>query len=230
DEEQDVRRHRVRRRVKVRARTQQRDVWLGLGVFLRELDRVLDLDDGALAKPRRPETVEAVHRAGVPRADRLAHDDLPGDEFHRLMLSEDPGLAHPVVLVDGEPPPGEVDRHCPQPSHRYSTGGATACQCRQYDTRVTAARARSSSLLARATPGVCPTASSGIFPESMFPIRGVPDWNYSGNLQYVDHATAAKVHSVAFTSFAIVGNTARFFGTCTRNGAPCTFEVNVTDN
>ena len=64
----------------------------------------------------------------------------------------------------------------------------------------------------------------------MFPVRGVPDWNYSGDLQYVDHATAAKLHSVAFTSFAIVGNTARFFGTCTRNGAPCTFEVNVTDN
>jgi len=29
----------------------------------------------------------------------------------------------------------------------------------------------------------------------MFPIRGVPGWNYSGDLQYVDHATAAKVHS-----------------------------------
>ena len=113
DEEQDVRRHRVRRRVKVRARTQQRDVWLGLGVFLRELDRVLDLDDGALAKPRRPETVEAVHRAGVPRADRLAHDDLPGDEFHRLVLGENSRLAHPVVLVNGEPAPrGKFAHRC----------------------------------------------------------------------------------------------------------------------
>src|SRR2546426_891116 len=51
----------------------------------------------------RPETVETVHRAGVARADRLAHDDLPGDQLDRLVLGEDSGLAHPVVLVDGEP-------------------------------------------------------------------------------------------------------------------------------
>src|SRR5213593_4599155 len=99
DEEQDVGRHRVRRRVKVRARTQQRHIWLGLGVLFRELDGVLDLDNGALVQPRRPETVETVHRAGVARADRLAHDDLPGDQLDRLVLGEDSGLADPVVLV-----------------------------------------------------------------------------------------------------------------------------------
>jgi len=52
----------------------------------------------------------------------------------------------------------------------------------------------------------------------------------SGDLQYVNHASGASVHSVAFNSFAIVGNTATFGGTCTKNGAPCTFTVNVTDN
>jgi len=52
----------------------------------------------------------------------------------------------------------------------------------------------------------------------------------AGDLQYVNHATGAKVHSVAFTSFAIVGNTATFGGTCTINGSACTFTVNVTDN
>ena len=50
-----------------------------------------------------------------------------------------------------------------------------------------------------------------------------------GNLQYQNHASGAKVHSVMFTSLVIAGNTATFSGTCTNNGAPCTFTVNVTD-
>lgn len=33
-----------------------------------------------------------------------------------------------------------------------------------------------------------------------------------------------------FDSFVIVGNTATFGGTCTNNGAPCTFTVDVVDN
>jgi hypothetical protein len=52
----------------------------------------------------------------------------------------------------------------------------------------------------------------------------------NGDLQYVNHASGAKIHSVAFTSFSIVGNTATFSGTCTNNGAPCTFNVSVQDN
>jgi hypothetical protein len=52
----------------------------------------------------------------------------------------------------------------------------------------------------------------------------------SGDLQYVNHATGAKVHSVMFTTFVISGNTATFGGTCTNNGAPCTFNVTVQDN
>jgi hypothetical protein len=52
----------------------------------------------------------------------------------------------------------------------------------------------------------------------------------SGDLQYVNHASGAIVHSVAFNSFAIVGNTATFSGTCTNSGTACTFIVNVTDN
>jgi hypothetical protein len=51
-----------------------------------------------------------------------------------------------------------------------------------------------------------------------------------GNLQYVNHASGANVHSVAFTTFAVSGNTASFGGTCTTSGAPCTFTVNVADN
>jgi hypothetical protein len=60
--------------------------------------------------------------------------------------------------------------------------------------------------------------------------RKATDAPIHGNLQYVNPATTAKVHSVAFTSFAIVGNTATFGGICTENGAPCTFSVRVQDN
>jgi hypothetical protein len=52
----------------------------------------------------------------------------------------------------------------------------------------------------------------------------------SGEVQYVNHASGANVHSVLITSFAIVGNTATFGGTCTNNGVSCTFAVHVTDN
>jgi hypothetical protein len=51
-----------------------------------------------------------------------------------------------------------------------------------------------------------------------------------GDLQYVNHASGATVHSVMFDSFAITGNTATFGGTCTNNGVPCTFKVTVQDN
>jgi Arm domain-containing DNA-binding protein len=51
-----------------------------------------------------------------------------------------------------------------------------------------------------------------------------------GDLQYHNHASGTKVHSVMFTSFTIVGNTASFGGACTVNGTPCTFTVDVEDN
>jgi hypothetical protein len=51
-----------------------------------------------------------------------------------------------------------------------------------------------------------------------------------GDLQYVNHATGAKIHSVSFTSFSVSDTTATFAGTCVNNGVPCTFTVSVTDN
>jgi hypothetical protein len=60
--------------------------------------------------------------------------------------------------------------------------------------------------------------------------RQAVDASIRGNLEYVNHASGAKVQSVMFNSFVIAGNTATFGGTCTNNGAPCTFTVNVTDN
>jgi hypothetical protein len=52
----------------------------------------------------------------------------------------------------------------------------------------------------------------------------------SGDLQYVNHASGAKVQSVMFDTFTISGNTATFSGTCTNNGAPCHFSVRAQDN
>ena len=51
-----------------------------------------------------------------------------------------------------------------------------------------------------------------------------------GDLQYINHATGAKVHSVSFNAFTIGASTATFGGTCVNNGVPCTFTVTVTDN
>jgi len=51
-----------------------------------------------------------------------------------------------------------------------------------------------------------------------------------GNLQYVNKASGAKVRSVTFTTLVISGNMATFGGTCTNNGASCTFEVTVGDD
>jgi sugar lactone lactonase YvrE len=51
----------------------------------------------------------------------------------------------------------------------------------------------------------------------------------TGNLQY-SHPSGAIVRSVTFDTFALSGNSATFGGTCTYDGAPCTFSVRVEDN
>lgn len=52
----------------------------------------------------------------------------------------------------------------------------------------------------------------------------------TGEVQYVNHASGTQLHSLTVTSLAFSGNTATFSGTCTNNGAPCTFTVVATDN
>jgi VCBS repeat-containing protein len=51
-----------------------------------------------------------------------------------------------------------------------------------------------------------------------------------GQLEYQNHARSLNVHSTSITALAISGNTARFAGTCTKNGVSCTFTVTVQDN
>ena len=52
----------------------------------------------------------------------------------------------------------------------------------------------------------------------------------SGQLQYVNHVSGARVQSQTITSLVIAGNTATFGGDCTVNGVLCSFTVNVSDN
>ena len=56
------------------------------------------------------------------------------------------------------------------------------------------------------------------------------DGPIQGDLQYVNHATGARVHSVTFSSFSVADTAATFGGTCLNNDVPCTFTVQVTDN
>ena len=60
--------------------------------------------------------------------------------------------------------------------------------------------------------------------------RAAPGAPIQGDLQYVNHATGAKVKSVTFSSLSIAATTATFSGTCLNNGVPCTFTVDVSDN
>ena len=60
--------------------------------------------------------------------------------------------------------------------------------------------------------------------------RARADAPIQGDLEYINHATGARVHSVTFNSFSVNDTAATFGGTCINNGAPCTFAVEVTDN
>jgi len=74
------------------------------------------------------------------------------------------------------------------------------------------------------------TVPNGIGTFGFIVQRQAVDGSMQGDLQYVNHASGAKIHSVLFDAFVIAANTATFGGACTNNGVPCTFTVNVTDN
>jgi hypothetical protein len=56
------------------------------------------------------------------------------------------------------------------------------------------------------------------------------DGTFSGKVQYTSNATNARVQSETINIFVIDGNTATIRGTCTVDGTPCTFRVDVTDD
>lgn len=83
--------------------------------------------------------------------------------------------------------------------------------------------------VAKVTGGGSITVPGGVGTFSFIVQRKTTTGPISGNLQYVNHASRVKVHSVTFTTLVAAGNAATFGGTCTINGAPCTFTVEVTD-
>jgi len=82
----------------------------------------------------------------------------------------------------------------------------------------------------KVTGGGSINVPNGIGTFGLIAQRQASDSSIHGDLQYVNHATGDKVHSVMFDSMVIAGNTAAFTGTCTINKVACTFTVQVQDN
>jgi hypothetical protein len=71
----------------------------------------LDADDGPVAYTSHQQPVELVDAREVPGAYGGHLDDLPLYELDPVVLVQYPGLAHAVVVVDGEAPPYNLLRH-----------------------------------------------------------------------------------------------------------------------
>jgi hypothetical protein len=78
---------------------------------LVEPHRILDADDSRVANASHQQPVELVNAREVPGAYGGHLDDLPFDELHPVVLVQYPGLAHAVVVVNGEAPPYNLLRH-----------------------------------------------------------------------------------------------------------------------
>jgi hypothetical protein len=72
--------------------------------------------------------------------------------------------------------------------------------------------------------------SGGLANFSFIVLQQESDRSVYGALQYVNHASGARIQGVTFTGFTIGGNTATLSGTCTNNGAPCTFNITMQGN
>jgi hypothetical protein len=60
-------------------------------------------------------------------------------------------------------------------------------------------------------------------------VRRRGDGAISGEMQYINHVTGAKIRSTKITSLVVTGKTATLEGACTDGGLPCTFAVQVAD-
>src|SRR5437899_3301632 len=109
DEERDV----VRSRqpggsIEVRSMPEQDDVRLRLRIR-EDRQRILWPEGRTAAQPTEQDLGQACDAGGVLDADRRHLDDLPANELDPVVLIEDSGFAHPVVLVHREPPPDYLD-------------------------------------------------------------------------------------------------------------------------
>jgi hypothetical protein len=96
-------------------------------------------------------------------------------------------------------------------------------------TKIAEGNPQSGPFTARVTGGGTINVAGGIGSFS-FMIEQSSSGALSGHLQYFNHVSGSHVRSETYTSLTIAGNTATFDGTCTVNGTPCTFTVNVIDN
>jgi hypothetical protein len=54
---------------------------------------------------------DPVHRTGVARAGRLAHDDRASDQLDPRVVGENAGLAHAAIFLDAESPSPDRESH-----------------------------------------------------------------------------------------------------------------------
>ena len=130
DDEQHVRRPGVPLRVEVGAWLEDAQVRLRLGPAAED-DRILNPHDRTPVKPAREERVQAVDTGRVSGADRAHADDLAFDELDAIVLREDAGLGHPVVLLGRERPPRDLGshRHSRRCYHGDGSTGETSTRC-----------------------------------------------------------------------------------------------------
>lgn len=106
DHQQDVRGRGMGRSVgalALRVRPQNGQIRLGLG-SVAEPNRVLDADLSRVLEALDEEARELIDLVGMEGTNRGHLDDLPLDQLDPIVLAQDAGFGHSVVLVDGEQP------------------------------------------------------------------------------------------------------------------------------
>jgi hypothetical protein len=101
--------------VSLRMGPQEGEIGLGLGP-VAQANRVLVTDMGQVPNPLEEQAREIIDLVGVVRADGAHLDDFPIDQLDALILTEDAGLGHPIVLVNGEQSLRRLERHQTIPS------------------------------------------------------------------------------------------------------------------
>src|SRR5438093_239317 len=150
----------------------------------------------------------------------------PGDDYGNAIAVD--ALPNPNAYVTGV----TASTTFPTTPGAFQTsfgGGPPDSPVDAFVAQVTEATVPGGPFTTRVTGGGTINVAGGIG-NFHFIVQRQTDGTLSGRLQYVNHATGAQVQSVIYTSLVITGNTATFDGTCTVNGAPCTFRVETMDN
>jgi Uma2 family endonuclease len=101
------------RTVEVVPRAHENEVGFRLGEVVRP-DRALHAYDRLCSRRQHQGASRTRDRRGMARADRRHPQNLAGDELDAVVLGENSGVGHAVILGDGEPSLLAVDRHATQ--------------------------------------------------------------------------------------------------------------------